>query len=118
MTAGNSTAIWYEAWNSRDAGAILALYGDTLEFMSPGVRALGLSETATLTCKVDFAQYLERALPRVPNLRFEPIADCVGVRGHTLVYRNQAGAVVAETHRHDAKGLIVHAEAAYCGPIA
>lgn len=112
MTRCSSTEDWYAAWNGRDVQAILSLYGDQLTFASPFVKVLGMAD-GVLRSKAEFEHYLRTALPRAPNLRFEPIADCVGVLGRTLVYRNQAGATVAETHSYDDEGLIAQANAAY-----
>lgn len=104
---------WYDAWNARDAERILALYADDLEFASPFVAALGFAEDGVLFSKEAFRLYVKAALPRVPDLRFDPVAECVGARGHTLIYRNQTGVLVAESHELDPDGRIVRADAAY-----
>lgn len=111
--SGPEAAGWFAAWNGRSVQAILALYAERLTFSSPFVKALGMSADGVLRSRRDFARYLETALPRVPDLNFVPIAECIGVQGRTLVYRNQAGLVVAESHRYDAEGLIARADAAY-----
>jgi hypothetical protein len=38
---------------------------------------------------------------------------CIGAQGHTLIYRNHMGVLVAEAHEIDDQGLIVRADAAY-----
>jgi ketosteroid isomerase-like protein len=104
---------WYAAWNAHDAKAISGLYADNLVFISPFVTKMGLNERGVLTDLKAFQAYLNLALPRVPNLRFEAIANCVGAQGMTLVYRNQSSHVIAETHEFNEEGLIRLASAAY-----
>ncbi|HTN41725.1 MAG TPA: nuclear transport factor 2 family protein [Asticcacaulis sp.] len=106
-------ADWYEAWNSRDAQNICDLYADDMVFTSPFISKLGLSEDGALTDVQAFYAYVSNMLPRVPNLKYEPVANCIGVTGHTLVYRNQSSHIVAETFEYDNKGLIRLASAAF-----
>ncbi|CAM3149286.1 nuclear transport factor 2 family protein [Asticcacaulis taihuensis] len=106
-------ADWYEAWNSRDAQNICDLYADDLVFTSPFIRKLGLSEDGALTDIQAFYAYVSNMLPRIPNLRFEPVANCIGVQGHTLVYRNQSSHIVTETFEYNDLGLIRLANAAF-----
>ena len=104
---------WFAAWNARDADAIIDLYADDVTFHSPFVTRLGLAEDGELHGKPAFEDYVRMALPRVRNLKFEPIGVCEGIADHTLVYRNQSGHIVAERHEYDAGGLIRFASAAY-----
>ena len=104
---------WYAAWNARDAERIAALYADDIEFASPFVAALGFSQDGTIHGKVQFIAYVRTALPRVPDLCFAPMAICAGCSGHTLIYRNQSGVLVAESHEYNFAGLIAKASAAY-----
>ncbi len=104
---------WYAAWNARDADRIAALYADDVEFASPFVAALGFAPDGVIHGKAQFTAYVQTALPRVPDMHFEPQAICAGCRGHTLIYRNQSGVLVAESHEFNFKGLIAKASAAY-----
>jgi len=104
---------WYDAWNARDAARIAALYAPDVEFTSPFVAALGFSPDGTIHGRASLQAYVEMALPRVPDLKFEPQTICAGCHGHTLIYRNQSGVLVAEAHEFDAAGLIAKASAAY-----
>ncbi len=104
---------WYAAWNSRDAQTICELYADNLVFISPFVAKTGMSDRGVLTDIQSFYTYVSNTLPRVPNLKFEPVANCVGAQGHTLVYRNQSSHIVAETFEYNDEGLIRLANAAY-----
>jgi ketosteroid isomerase-like protein len=106
-------AEWFGAWNSRDAQNICDLYADDLIFTSPFISKLGLSGDGTLSDIQSFYAYVSNMLPRVPNLKFEQIANCVGAHGHTLVYRNQSSHIVAETFEYDTQGLIRLASAAF-----
>lgn len=113
MPDNKRAADWYAAWNARDPQKIAALYTDDVEFASPFVAALGFGGDGRLFGKAHFVAYVQTALPRIPDLRFEPIAICAGADGETLIYRNQSGVIVAETHEYDAAGLITRASAAY-----
>jgi ketosteroid isomerase-like protein len=104
---------WYAAWNARDLDKILDFYAEDVEFCSPFITALGVAVDGVVHGKALLRAYFEIALQRVPNLHFEPIAHCVGARGHTMVYRNHQGVIVAETHQQDAAGRIARADAAY-----
>ncbi|MBI1187680.1 MAG: nuclear transport factor 2 family protein [Alphaproteobacteria bacterium] len=104
---------WYDAWNARDVGAILALYAEEIEFSSPFVSALGFGREGVIHGKGMFRAYVEAALPRVPALSFAHVALCGGARGHTLIYRINTGVLVAEMHELDGNGLIVRADASY-----
>ncbi len=106
-------ARWYEAWNARDLDAILALYADDIEFSSPYIAALGLARDGVVSGKSKLRDYFEKALARAPEIKFNPESLCVGVRGHTLIYRNHRGERAAEHHQLNGVGLIVRAEATY-----
>lgn len=104
---------WYAAWNAGDLEAILDFYAEDLEASSPFVAALGFAQDGVLFGKSMFRSYLEAALPRIAGLRLEPVCVCVGARGHTMVYRNHTGVMVAETHELDAEGKIIRSDTAY-----
>lgn len=106
-------AAWYAAWNDRNLDAIVDLYADEVEFSSPFVAALGFGPDGVIHGKTMFRAYVEAALPRIPDISFAPEALCIGARGHTLIYRNQTGVLVAETHEFDEEGLIIRADASY-----
>ncbi|RDJ94063.1 hypothetical protein B4Q13_17420, partial [Lacticaseibacillus rhamnosus] len=48
---------YYAAWNARDLEAILALYGDDIEFSSPYIAALRLSFDGVIFGKVKLRDY-------------------------------------------------------------
>ena len=104
---------WYAAWNARNVRQICDLYADNLVFISPFVSKLGLSERGVLTDLKSFVSYVQMGLERVQNLKFEPVANCIGAQGHTLVYRNQSSHIVAETFEYNDQGLIRLASAAF-----
>ncbi|MBI1251740.1 MAG: DUF4440 domain-containing protein [Alphaproteobacteria bacterium] len=113
MSDEELAAAWYAAWNAHDADAIEALYADDVEFSSPFVAALGFGLTGVIFGKTMLRAYLDAALERAPTMAFAPEALCIGARGHTLIYRNQTGVLVAETHELDEDGLITRADASY-----
>jgi ketosteroid isomerase-like protein len=106
-------ARWYDAWNTRDVDAVMALYADDIEFSSPYIAALRIASNGVVTGKAALREYFDKALARAPEIKFNPESLCVGVRGHTLIYRNHRGERVAEHHQLNGVGLIVRAEATY-----
>jgi hypothetical protein len=113
MDEGPRATAWIAAWNSRDVDAIVGLYAEEIEFASPFVTALGFGMDGVIYGRDVFRAYVEMALPRVPNLHFDTVAVCAGARGHTLIYKNQSGVLVCESHEYDSAGLIIRADAAY-----
>jgi hypothetical protein len=113
MTDDQLALQWYDAWNARDADAIVNLYAEEFEFSSPFVAALGFGAEGVITLKPMLRAYVDMVLSRVPDLSFESIAVCQGCHGHILVYRNQSGVMVAESHDYDASGRIIRASTAY-----
>jgi hypothetical protein len=122
MSLDPQSARWYAAWKARDLDAIMALYGDDLEFSSPFVAALGFSPDGVITLKPMLRAYFEMALSRVKNLDMEPIAVCQGCHGLTLVYRipsgvmvteSHSGVMVTESHEFDEQGRIMRAHVSY-----
>jgi ketosteroid isomerase-like protein len=104
---------YYAAWNARDLEAILALYGEDIEFSSPYIAALGFSPDGIIHGKAMLRSYVERALERAPALTFTPESLFVGARGNGLIYHNHRGERVLEVHERDASGLVVRADAIY-----
>lgn len=106
---------WYAAWNSHDLAAIMALYAEDVRFTSPYVRTLGFAANGSLSTKADLERYFTLGLSKIPDLHFTPIANCISVGSHTMVYRNQSDAWVTEMHEYDGDGLIVRVIASYAG---
>jgi len=115
MDFNGLAAEWYAAWNSRNLPGIMALYADGVRFTSPYIRTLGFAEDGTLVSKADLERYFTLGLSKIPDLHFTPVANCISVDGHTMVYRNQAGAWVTEMHEYNEAGLIVRVVASYAG---
>lgn len=111
----NLAQVWYDTWNRRDLEAIMTLYAEDVHFTSPYVRTLGFSPKGTLTSKAELERYFFVGLSRIPDLHFEPLANCIGADGHTLIYKNQSGSWVAESHEYNDRGEIIRATAAYTG---
>ncbi|GAN00566.1 hypothetical protein U91I_04232 [alpha proteobacterium U9-1i] len=104
---------YYDAWNAHNIDAILALYAEEVEFASPYIAALGFAPDGVIQGKAILRAYIEKALERAPDVRFVPEGLCVGVRGHTLIYRNHRGERVAEVHEMDGVGLVRRVDATY-----
>lgn len=59
---------WTEAWNRRDVEAVLALFAEDAEFVSP--KAQQFVGRAALKGKAEIRNYWETALTKIDDLRF------------------------------------------------
>jgi YbgC/YbaW family acyl-CoA thioester hydrolase len=77
---------WIEAWNRRDAEAVLAHYADDAVFVSP--KAEVVVGQGRLTSKADLRRYWEAALAGIRTLRFtlDAAAWSAGVQTLTILY--------------------------------
>jgi hypothetical protein len=101
-----TTRAWLRAWNAHDLEAVLALYADPLEFVSPlVVERLGRPD-GTIRSKADLREYFDRSLGPDSNLHFEHRGLFIGVASWTTLFANHRGQLVAEVAFPDAQGLI------------
>ena len=96
---------WIAGWNAHDIEAVLALYGEDAEQVSPlAARLLG---GPIVRGKDALREYFRTGLRRSPDLRFELIDVFAGVSSITIVYHNHRQQRVAETLVLDDSGKIV-----------
>jgi hypothetical protein len=101
-----TTHEWLRAWNEHDVDAVMRLYADPLEFVSPlVVERLGRPD-GTITRKDDLRAYFARSLDPDSALRFELKGTLVGVSSWTTLFTNHRGQLVAEVAFPDPHGLI------------
>lgn len=104
---------WIDAWNRHDLDAIMAHYGDVIEFRSPLiVKRLG-DASGLITDKARLRAYFAHGLETIPNLHFTLLQVLPGVDSVTIYYRNQTGAEVAEVTVLDADHLAASVRAHY-----
>ena len=104
---------WIAAWNARDLERILSHYAPDIVFLSPvAARRLGNGRVTGIS---ELGAYWGSALAAIPDLRFELEAVLSGHQCITILYRNQARQLVAETVEFNAVGKIVRSSACYGG---
>jgi acyl-CoA thioesterase FadM len=107
---------WVDAWNRRDAEAVLSHYAEEAVFVSP--KAQQIVGTARLAGKAALRAYWQAALSRITSLRFTLDAASWSPRAQTLsiVYLAALGdapPVRATEIMRFRDGLVVHGEALY-----
>lgn len=104
---------WISAWNSHDLDRICSHYAADIEFTSPFVVSLAESPDGTILSIPALRKYFAQALERFPDLHFEPMFTCAGIRTVTVVYRSINELVAAETMELCAEGKVMRAFAHY-----
>ena len=104
---------WVDAWNAHDLDAILSHYSEDFEMSSPVMVQLQISASGVLKGKTAIRSYWQQALQRWPDLRFELISVCVGVRSVVLHYRGARDRLVAEVFEFNAQCQVSRAMAHY-----
>jgi ketosteroid isomerase-like protein len=117
MTPDSAAAFataWIEAWNRRDAEAVLAHYTEDLTFVSP--LAAVVAGTPQVVGKAALRAYWNAALARIARLRFtldHALWDD-GAQILAVVYVSEADGArrrCCEVMRFDPAGRVFHGEA-------
>lgn len=107
---------WIAAWNSHDLERILSHYAEDIVFTSPRAAARLPQTRGTVRGIEQLREYWAPLAEIRPNLKFtlEMVLETVG--GCTILYRDEAGLLVAETMLIGAEdkvvqGIVSHASA-------
>jgi hypothetical protein len=103
---------WIAAWNSHDLTRILSHYADDFEMSSPVIVQIAGEPSGKLKGKQAVGAYWQKALQRLPALRFDLFATLVGVDTVTLYYSGHRG-MSAEVLQFGAGGKVDRAFAHY-----
>lgn len=103
---------WVDAWNSHDLGRILSHYAETFEMSSPVIIQIAGEPSGRLKGKEAVGAYWQKALTRIPDLRFELLTTLIGVDSITLYYKSPRG-LAAEVFHFDKDNKVVRAYAHY-----
>ena len=87
---------WISAWNAHDLDAVMSLYSDDAEYISPIAARLLERENGKVQGTVELREYLSRGLNRYPDLHLELLHVLPGVETVTLVYRSIHNLLAAE----------------------
>ena len=83
-----------ETWNSHNLDAIVALYAEEIELVSPVAAALRGS--ATVRGRKDLREYFAQGLKKYPGLRFDLVHTFLCESSVTILYYGPVGKLVAE----------------------
>jgi hypothetical protein len=83
-----------DAWNSHDLDAIVGLYGESVELVSP--MAASLAGDASVRGHKALREYFAKGLKKFPDLRFELLSTFLCESSVTLLYYGAGGKLVAE----------------------
>jgi ketosteroid isomerase-like protein len=98
---------WLEAWNAHDAKAVVEHFADDVAVSSPLIEQRRPGSGGRLGRKADVLDYYEEGLRLAPELRFELVDVLRGIDKVTIVYRDRAGRLIAETLTLDARHIVV-----------
>lgn len=104
---------WIAAWNSHDLDRICSHYAADIEFTSPFVTSLTGNPDGTVIRIANLRRYFGAALQRFPELHFNHMFTCSGVRTVTVVYRSVNSLTAAETMELCAEGKVLRSVAQY-----
>jgi len=104
---------WLDAFNAHCAGDVVAHFAETVTATSPVIARLRPDSDGHLAGKPAVLDYYEEGLRLIPDLHFSLVEVLTGVDQVTIVYRNQAGTLVAETLTLDVDGLVASVSVTY-----
>lgn len=87
---------WISAWNSHDLDAVMQLYCEDVEFISPIAGRLMERVDGKIKGAVELRNYLAMGLARYPDMQLELLHVLPGVDSVTLVYRSIHNLLAAE----------------------
>ena len=100
-----------DTWNTHDLDAIMALYSQTVELVSPLAGAI--TGDPTVRGKASLRAYFERGLQKYPELHFELVETFLGHSSVTLLFRGAGRKLVAEVLFIDSESKIARVFAHY-----
>ena len=111
---------WAEAWNRRDAAAVVRHYADGVEYASPFVTDLRGLRSPALRGAGPLEGFVRDVMSAHPELRIEVLYVLRGSAGLTIVHRGLGGKVFAEVMAFDDAGRVarssVHVGAGVAAP--
>ncbi len=97
---------WIRSWNAHDLDDILNHYSDDVEITSPMIRLAAGIESETLKGKRFVAEYWDKALKKIPDLRFELIDTAEGINSVALYYWSVMNKKTVEVMFFDQDGKV------------
>jgi predicted SnoaL-like aldol condensation-catalyzing enzyme len=104
---------WLDAFNAHRAEEVVAHFAETVTATSPVIARLRPESGGHLAGKAAVLDYYAEGLQLIPDLHFTLVEVLTGIDQVTIVYRNQAGTLVAETLTLDLDGLVASVSVTY-----
>lgn len=89
---------WTAAWNRRDLDFVLALFSDSMRFLSPLIPLYAGEPSGCLRGKSAVRAYWDAALARLPDLHFELVDVLTGVDCVVILSRGHKGLTAEYLH--------------------
>jgi ketosteroid isomerase-like protein len=106
-------AEWIAAWNTHDLDRVLSHYTEDFEFSSPKIPKVVGEPSGKLKGKPAIRAYWEKALQRLPGLRFELIDVTFGIDSVVIYYHSYGSRRAMEVMQFDHAGKVVRSAAHY-----
>lgn len=97
---------WIESWNSHNLEDILSHYSEDIEITTPMIKLAGGIDSGTLKGKVAVADYWEKALTKIPDLKFELIDVTESVNSIAVYYKSVMNKNAIEVMFFDSNGKV------------
>jgi ketosteroid isomerase-like protein len=104
---------WVEAWNTHDLDRVLRHYTDDFEMSSPYIVQFAGEPSGTLKGKERVQSYWQKALEKIPNLKFELDEVFVSANSVAIYYRAALGKRAVEVFFFNPDGKVYKAAAHY-----
>ncbi len=87
MKAEKFAQDWIKSWNSHNLEDILSHYSENIEITTPMIKLAGGINNGTLKGKSAVANYWEKALIKIPDLKFELIDVTESINSIAIYYK-------------------------------
>jgi ketosteroid isomerase-like protein len=107
---------WVTAWNNRDLERVLSHYAEDFSFSSPLIARVANEPSGKLRGKAQVGAYWEKALARLPDLRFTLESVLWGVDSLVINYRRENGIAASEWFLLGDDQKVIASAAHHAGP--
>ena len=97
---------WIASWNSHNLEDILSHYADDIEITTPMIRLATGGAESCLKGKDAVRNYWQKALDKIPDLRFELIDTTEGVNSVALYYQSVMNKMAIEVMFFNEEGKV------------
>ena len=106
MEAKKFAKEWIDSWNSHDLEDIMKHYSEDIEITTPMLKLAAGIESGSLQGKEQVRAYWQKALTKIPDLRFELVEVTSGIDSVALYYKSVMNKMAIEVMFFDKNGLV------------